>query len=290
MAKTSARARSEFAVAAVILAGVCFGTTGTSQTLYGKGINPLVVGSTRLFVGAIALWLISLKDKTSLRFPKKQLWICALGVAGYQLAFFSAVHLTGVAIATITALGSSPVFTGLLAWRLGHEKPSRVWMIATAITSLGILTLNAHSGNAHVSVPGVLLALGSGAGFSAFNVVGRKVLTTGYPLSHFVARSFALAALLIFPFTFIQNLSWLTTSRGVGLVLWLGIVATALAYTLYGFGLSHLKASNASTLVLAEPVTATILSVTVLHNHLSITSWSGVVLVIVGLLYLGAKG
>ena len=76
----------------------------------------------------------------------------------------------------------------------------------------------------------------------------------------------------------------------MGLVLWLGIVATALAYTLYGFGLSHLKASNASTLVLAEPVTATILSVTVLHNQLSITSWCGVLLVIVGLLYLGAKG
>ncbi len=77
--------------------------------------------------------------------------------------------------------------------------------------------------------------------------------------------------------------------QGTGLILWLGLVATALAYTLYSFGLTHIKASNASTLVLAEPVTATILSVTVLHYHLNFTSWLGVTLVISGLVYLGVN-
>ncbi len=282
-----ARSASDLAALAVVLAGICFGTTGTSQVLYGKGINPLVIGSSRLIVGAFALWFLSLRDQTSLRFPRIQLWVCALGVAAYQLAFFSAVHLTGVAIATITALGSGPVFTGLFSWLFGHERPGRAWVIATFITSVGLVALNAHTGSNNVHASGVILALCAGAGFAAFNVAGRSVLKTDYPLSHFISRSFALAALLISPFIFIQSLHWITTIRGSGLILWLGIVATALAYTLYSFGLTHLKASNASTLVLAEPVTATILSVTVLHNQLNFTSWLGITLVIFGLVYLG---
>ena len=290
MVKLKPKLSSEFAVLAVILSGVCFGTTGTTQSLWGKGINPLVIGSSRMFVGSIALWLISLKDKTNLKFPKRHLWICALGMSTYQLAFFSAVHLTGVAIATITALGSSPVFTGLISWRFGHEKPSRTWIKATLITTLGIVALNIHAESATFRASGVLLALCAAAGFGAFNVAGRQVLQSEYPMSHFVSRSFALSALLISPFIFTERLWWLRTVRGTGLILWLGIVATALAYSLYGFGLSHLKANNASTLVLAEPVTATILSVTVLHSHLTAASWGGVLLVIIGLLYLGVMG
>ena len=290
MMSPTARGATKLATVSVIVAGICFGTTGTSQTLYGKGVNPLALGSARLFVGAIVLWLISMKVHTAIRFPRKQLWVCALGVASYQLAFFTAVHLTGVALATITALGSAPIFTGVLAWRLGHEKPSRVWITATGITTIGIIALNAHADKSQFDFGGVLLALGAGAGFATFNVVGRKVLISDYPLSHFISRSFALAALLIFPLIFLGNMSWLTSTKGIGLVLWLGIIATALAYTLYGFGLSHLKASNASTLVLAEPVTATILSVTVLHNRLSAVSWGGVVIVLIGLMYLGLKG
>ena len=280
---------NKFAVVAVLASGICFGTTGTSQSLYGKGINPLAIGSSRLLIGAIALWLLSIRDKTKLKFPKGQLWICAVGVAVYQLAFFSAVHQTGVAIATITALGSAPIFTGLFSWITGHEKPTKTWVIATSITTIGIFAINTHDAESQIKVSGILLALCAGAGFASFNVAGRKVLTTNYPLSHFISRSFALAALLISPFIFTQNLHWITTMQGTGLILWLGLVATALAYTLYSFGLTHIKASNASTLVLAEPVTATILSVTVLHYHLNFTSWLGVTLVISGLVYPGVN-
>ena len=289
MLTSAKRHYGQFATISVVLAGICFGTTGTSQSLYGKGINPLAIGSSRLLVGALALWLVSLRDKTHLKFPPVQLWMCAIGVSVYQLAFFSAVHRTGVAIATITALGSAPVFTGLLSWLSGREKPSQTWLIATLVTSIGIIALNAHSEEATFNLSGVLLALCAGAGFASFNVAGRKVLTTDYPLSHFISKSFALAALLISPFIFTQNLHWLSTIQGSGLILWLGLVATALAYTLYSFGLTHMKASNASTLVLAEPVTATILSVTVLHNHLNFTSWLGIALVISGLVYLGVN-
>jgi len=253
-------------------------------------MSPLAIGSARLLIGSLILWIISLRVKNSKRFPRSVLWICALGVAAYQLAFFSAVHLTGVAIATVTALGSSPVFTGIFSWISGHERPSRTWLLATTITTIGIITLNANAEQATFNFAGVLLALCAGAGFASFNVAGRSILKSGYPMSHFVGKSFALAAMLLSPFLFVGSHHWMSSAKNLSLLLWLGIIATALAYSLYSYGLTHLKASNASTLVLAEPVTATLLSVTVLHNHLTTTSWVGVFIVIAGLLYLGIKG
>ncbi|MFC7645752.1 DMT family transporter [Streptosporangium lutulentum] len=47
----------------------------------------------------------------------------AVAVAAYQLCYFAAVTRTGVAIGTVVAIGSGPVFTGLLSWGLDRVPP-----------------------------------------------------------------------------------------------------------------------------------------------------------------------
>jgi hypothetical protein len=56
----------------------------------------------------------------------------------YQLTFFSAVHSTGIAIATVTALGAAPTLSALVAFVLMRERPEKSWYLGTAITILGI--------------------------------------------------------------------------------------------------------------------------------------------------------
>jgi DME family drug/metabolite transporter len=72
--------------------------------------------------------------------------------------------------------------------------------------------------------------------------------------------------------------------------LWLGIVTTGLGYTLYAYGLKRVHSSSASTLVLAEPATATLLAVIVLGDAISTTGWLGIIVVIIGLTYLAIRG
>ena len=43
-------------------------------------------------------------------------------VAAYQATFFAAVDDTGVAVGTVVAIGSAPVFTGLLARTFASER------------------------------------------------------------------------------------------------------------------------------------------------------------------------
>jgi DME family drug/metabolite transporter len=76
----------------------------------------------------------------------------------------------------------------------------------------------------------------------------------------------------------------------MGLILWLGIFTTGLGYTCYAYGLKRVHSSTASTLVLAEPATATLLAVLVLGNTLTLNSWVGIVVVIVGLVFLAMRG
>ncbi|MDP1712987.1 MAG: EamA family transporter, partial [Candidatus Nanopelagicaceae bacterium] len=53
--------------ASLVLAGVCFGTTGTAQALGPKGVSPLAVGSARLIIGALLLYIfhIAIREASS---------------------------------------------------------------------------------------------------------------------------------------------------------------------------------------------------------------------------------
>lgn len=273
--------------ASLILAGICFGTTGTAQALGPKGVSPLAVGSSRLIVGGLLLYLLHRSAiKSAAKIASRDLWLSAIGVVLYQITFFSAVKSTGVAIGTVTALGSAPALTGLVAYIVNREKPTKRWFFATVITTLGIVLLSTSKGLADFNFRGFLLALGAGASYSIFAVTSKRALTTGVSITDAMFRIFALGAILSTPLLFVGNMHWLVTPRGLMLILWLGLIPTAVAYIAYAYGLAKVRASTASTLILAEPATATLLAAIVLGEAINARGWTGIVIVIIGLIYL----
>jgi DME family drug/metabolite transporter len=289
---TDQKNHKKFGSIGILAAGATFGTTGTLQTLLAKNISGLAIASTRLFVGAITLFIVArfVSQTKVAKISRVDLWMSGIGIAIYQIAFFCSVTLTGVPIATLTALGTSPIFTGLVAYLLVREKPTRVWFQATLITTAGIALLNSQPSNKSFNIVGVLLAAIAGLGFAVFNVSSRRALNAGVEPAHLAARVFSLAAALSFPFCFVDGIHWMVTPKGATLILWLGIVATGLGYTLYSYGLKRVHSSTASTLVLIEPATATLLAVVVLGNVLTLNSWIGITVILIGLLYLAIRG
>lgn len=273
--------------ASLILAGICFGTTGTAQALGPKGISPLAVGSGRLLTGALLLYLFHRSTtKTVAKISGRDLWLSALGVVFYQITFFSAVKSTGVAIGTVTALGSAPALTGVVAYLINKEKPTRRWFLATVITTIGIIVLSTSKGLTEFNFRGFLLAIGAGASYSVFAVASKRALTHGVTVTDAMFRIFGLGAILSAPLLFIGSMHWLATPRGLLMVFWLGLIPTAVAYIAYGYGLSKVRASTASTLILAEPATATLLAAIVLGEAINARGWIGIFVVIIGLIYL----
>jgi len=281
------------AVAAVLLAAALFGTTGTAQALGPDTTSPLGVGAVRLVVGGLAL-LALLPAAGATRRQALALWRTRSGlVAGvctalYQVSFFAGVQRAGVAVGTLVAIGSGPVLTGLLARLLLGERPGRAWLVATGLclTGLAVLVLGgAPTGS--VDATGVALALLAGLSYAAYTVLAKQQLEAGHAPPAVMAAAFGLGGLLSLPLLASQPLGWATSTDGVLLALYLGLVTTTLGYLLFVRGLAVLPAGPVTTLMLAEPVVATALGVTVLGERLTLLGALGGVLVLIGLLVQG---
>ena len=105
-------------------------------------------------------------------------------------------------------------------------------------------------------------------GWDAFTVVGG------------MGASAAIVSALALPFV---DVSWVAQPRGLGLVLWLGLATISVAYVLFTWGLQGVSAATAATLTLAEPLTAALLGLTVLGEHLSPLAVAGLVVLAAGL-------
>jgi drug/metabolite transporter, DME family len=276
----------------VLLAALCFGTTGTAQALGPDGASPLAVGAVRVAVGA-SLLLLAVRltsGGAAIRLARIPLVVGGLGVAGYQLCFFAAVHDTGVAVGTVAALGSAPAFAGVGGWLVDRTRPGSAWALATALGAAGVALMALSGTAAEVSPPGVLLALGAGASYAVFTLASKRLLDAGVGVERVMAGVFTLGALLLVPVVFLADLGWLASADGAAMALWLGAVPTAIAYILFARGLRLLPAGEVATLTLAEPVTAATLGAIVLGERPGAVAVAGIVLVIAGLAVLALRG
>ena len=293
MSNTGQRVNSSRAgILAVLGAAFCFGTTGTTQQLGVPDISPVAVASARLLCGALFLFFFAFlmeRRNTGYRMPRTDLLIAGCGIAIYQLTFFSAVDSTGIAIATVTALGSAPTFSAIVAYLILREKPMLNWYIGTSVTIIGIVLVGTANGVEGFNFYGIVLASIAGLGFAIFNVICRKSLEKGASDIWVTAQTFGVAALFSAPFLFAESPIWLTTRNGILTTLWLGIFTTSVGYILFMYGLKRIPSSLAATVVLAEPATATILAAVVIGEPLVGQSYLGIATVALGILYISKR-
>src|SRR4051812_5492422 len=270
-------------------AALCFGPTGTARALGPAGLAPAGVGAARILVGGALLAAVAVLAGGSLRaLPRPPVLAAAAGVAAYQLCFFAAVADTGVAVGTIVALGSAPGLAGALEWALERRAPARTWAAATALAAAGVAMLALAGADASISLPGVALALGAGASYATYTLAAKRLPAAGHAPQTVMGAAFGLGALALLPVLAATGASWLARPGGAALALFLGIVPTAVAYLLFARGLRRLTAAETATLTLAEPLTAALLGVVVLAERLTAPAALGAALVLAGLLVLAA--
>ena len=269
----------------VLMAAVLWGTTGTAQAFAPVSAQPVVIGAVRLAIGGTALLLFAAIQGRLVGYQQLQFRPTLLGaasIAAYQLCFFAGVSLTGVAVGTIVAIGSAPILAGLLGWLVEKERPSNRWTAATLLAVSGCTLLIASGGALNVHVGGVLLALGAGACYAVYAHSSKKLLAEHSP-DLVTAVLFFLGAVFLLPILLVGDLSWLAVGRGLIVAFHLGLVATALAYILFTRGLVGIPVSSAVTLSLAEPLTAALLGIFLLHEQLSLQGFFGIGLILAGL-------
>ena len=276
---------------AVLAAAMLFGTTGTAQELGPDAATPLGVGWLRVVVGAAALWVLAGRaPRPRWRAHAGTLVVAGVGIAAYQPTFFTGTERAGVALATIVALGSGPVFAGILDAVWFRRRPTAVWARATAVAVAGgVVLVAAQGGSATLDAVGIGCALAAGASYAVYAVAIKTLIEAGVASTVAMAGAFTLGAALLVPLGVTQPLGWVTTAEGIAMLAWLGIATVGVAYALYGYGLRSLPTSTAVTLTLAEPLTAAVLGILVLDERLPPLGWVGAGLVVVGLALTGRR-
>ena len=270
----------------VVFAAVCFSTTGTAQELGPDDASPLAVAVMRTIIGALALAVVTRtmpRPRPHATATAWHWWIAGAGMAGYAVSFFAAVRLTGVAVGTVVALGSAPLFAGaisVIAWR---HAPTARWLTTTAMAIGGVAMIVAQGESGDIDVVGVALAATAGLSYALFAHSSKVILGTQRSGAYAMARVFGIAALLLAPALVVVDLGWVVTAAGATMAVWLGVVTVAVAYWAYATGLNDLNPTDTTTLTLVEPVVATVLAATILGERPSLMAWAGIVVVLVSL-------
>lgn len=268
----------------VLMAAILWGTTGSAQALAPSSATPIVIGALRLAIGGIALFILAAMKgafNRKVKLDKKMLLIAGACMAAYQPFFFSGVAKTGVALGTVLAIGSAPIFSGFIEFFI-EKTISKKWLIATIISLIGCILLFSGQGTISLNVFGSILSLGAGLSYALYVKVSQSLFATEKRTT-VNGLVFLLSAVILSPILFVSDLSWIVTSHGIITTLYLGIIATALAYTLFTAGLIYISTPKAVTLTLAEPLTASLLGILVLKEKLPMISILGIVLLFCGL-------
>lgn len=278
------------ATVAVLASAALFGTTGTVLVNAPTGADAQSVGVLRLAIGGITLLAVAARRGGPWRVVRQ--WstlIGAVGVAVFQLGYFLSVERTGVAVGTVTTIGSGPVLGGLIAAGRHRRPPAPVWLAGTAVSVVGVAVLGLAGVRAEADATGIALAVCAGLGWATFATAGKHQIDSGIESTASMAAIFSGGALLLAPLLVWHHPGWVAHGNGWWITLYLGVVTVGVAYTLYGFALRHLHAPTVITLTLLEPITAAVLGAVVVHEGIGAAGWLGIALVILGL-WVTARG
>jgi DME family drug/metabolite transporter len=272
-------------VGLVLAAAMLWGTTGTAQHFAPAQLSPYWVGGLRMVMAALFFVALALLlDRGHARQPMRwaRIVFCGLCMAIYNLSFFAGVKASGVALGTALAIGSGPIWAGLMQAVVqsacpalnGGWAPAPAWAEALSWRWPPPTDSICH-GRAWPCVCWPVCPMPP-TRWSTRHWCCRRVATVN-------AWVFACAALLSLPVS-----AWLggplqISAGGWAVVIYLGMVATGFAYLLFSVGLRGMSAATGVALSKAEPITAFALSLLVVGERPAWWSVIGLLGVIGGL-------
>ncbi|MFP4068171.1 MAG: DMT family transporter [Spirochaetaceae bacterium] len=289
---TSGGASSAGGMLLVLAAAFLWGTSGTAQALAPEGATPVVIGGIRVGVGGAFLAVAAALRGgfvSPRRFLRPAFLVGGIAQAVFNVSYFTGLALTGVAVGTTAAIGSVPIFSGLLGILLNRERAGLRWYIATGIAVTGLVVLLSAGERVNLEPAGLLFALLAGFSYSFFTFLSGRLVASFAP-DAVMAVSFLLATCMIAPILPHGSLAWVRVPGGTTTVLYLGLVSSGLAYMFYGRGLRTVMVSHVGTLTLAEPLTGALLGIFFLREAMTAQSVVGIVLIFVGQALLVTRG
>ncbi|HEX2819330.1 MAG TPA: DMT family transporter [Streptosporangiaceae bacterium] len=273
-----------YAVAALVAAGLLWGTTVPLSKLALQWLSPGWLTSARFGLAAAVLLAVAAKTRPGLRaaFTPKILASGALGYGGSVIVQNAGITRTSVTHAALL-IGAVPMLVAVIAagW---HRTVARPVAWAGFVVSLAGVGLIAGGGGGGATLGGDGLVLISLLISATVTVAQARLLVGRDPVA-VTAVQFVAAAVAALIFTVITA-GAPPVPAGPGPVLAVGALATGgtlLPFTLFAFGQSRVSAEVAGAFLNLEPLVGAIAGVVIFANPFGPTQAAGGAAIMAGI-------
>ena len=284
----------------IILAGISWGSMGIFVRGLANlaGFTSIQIVSLRLTVAAAAFALILFKkDLKGFRIALKDIPLfLGLGLGSvlfFATCYFAAIQMMTLSIAAIL-LYTSPIWVMLMSLLFFHEMMTKRKLLALVISFAGcVLVSGIGSGESNVTVPGILIGLGSGIGYGLYSILGTIALRR-YSTYTVTAYTFIIAAtgsvfLCSLPNLLHKMAACSSKPYLYVLIILTGLVTAVIPFLCYTLGLEQVDASRAAILATIEPLVATLIGVAVFHESMTLTSVIGIICIVSAIVLLNFR-
>ena len=252
-------------------------------------LGPLTIAGLRYFIGALVLLPFMLFQKSQRKPITRNLWLrlILIGISSYTIA--NGALFWGLQFIPATTgsflLSMMPLFVLVGGAVFLKELPTR-WQLFGVVLSLLGSGLFFSSGLDLGETRGMWIVVIGLFGFMSFILIGRgvareKILDT---LTLTTLPLFIGGAVTIILALFLEGIPQFTRI-GLLAVLWLAVINTALGYFLYNHALRDLTALEMNTIMNLSPLMTALLSWLILGDKLRIIQLTGMIVVIVGVIF-----
>lgn len=276
------------ALLAVTVTAVLWGTTGTAASL-AENVGPLAIGAVSLGVGGLLQALSAAPDlwrtRALLREQRGMVLLGGIAVFTYPLAFYSSMHLAGVAVGTVISLASAPLAAGVIEKMTGGPSLGAWWSSAAGLGITGAVLISAASGgddttaDNSATLAGIALGLLAGVSYALYAWVAFRLMLAGTGRAAAMGSVFGVGGALLVPVLLATGAPLLDSATTLGVAAYISLIPMLLGYVLFGYGLTRLSPSTATTVTLLEPAVAALLAVLVVGERLAPLGWVGLVLI-----------
>ncbi len=277
----------------IILAGIFWGTSGIFvHFLAPIGLSSMQMTAIRGVVSAIVMITYTfITNKQLFKINFRQFIMVACAGAGMFLTafcYYSSMQASSVSTAVILMYTSS-IFVLIYSVIFLGEKMTFFKGVAIVFMIIGAGLVSGIVGGLKINFIGISLGLLSGITYSVYSILS-KILTNNQCTPQTISTyCFIFMGLIATTISKPNEIVSIASKNPMYILLMIGcgICTCVLPYFLFTLSLKHLPAGTASSLSIIEPLAATLFSITILGEKLSIFSAIGIVLITSAVFMLG---
>ncbi|MBQ9914603.1 MAG: EamA family transporter [Clostridia bacterium] len=281
------------AILFIVIASILWGTSGIFvHYLAPYGFSSLELTFARHSVAAVLMaFFLFFYNKKLFRAPLKGILIlvaCGLGLVGTGSFYYASMQAASISTAVVL-MYTAPVIVMAVSVAFLGEKLTKSKFVSVILMVAGCALVSGVIGGLSFQFWGILFGLCSGLSYSAYNIVTKMAMEKGYHPYTATFYTFLVAGFVAFCLSDPGNILACTLKEPavtLPLLFFLGVFTSILPYFLYTLALKDIPAGTATSLSVVEPMSATLFSVALFGEKLSVFSLTGIIFILLALLLL----